>query len=413
MKSTTRGSEDLTAPQDDRIPSLDILRGVAVMGILVANLPGFALPYAAYFSPIAWGGTSPGDITAWFATFVAIEGKMRGLFSFLFGASMLLVIDRAGEDAAAVHLRRMGALFAIGCAHLYLVWGSDILSHYALVGAFAYVFARLPAPALLTGGLTLVALELMQALGETQALWASAARDTPEARDLWAGFAWNFGVPPAAELQAELRAFRGDWIDQFRWRQTTIISPPIALFTNGVSTLAAMLLGMAAYRSGFLTSAWRRARYRRWAAVCLGIALPGYAALGLATIAHGFDQRWIFLGSIGISAPLRTLGYVGYAALVILLLPNGRWAGRVAAVGRTAFTNYLATSVLMTFVFYGWGLGQFGTWSRAQLYWLVPLAWALMLAWSKPWLDRYRYGPMEWLWRSLARLEPQPMRRLP
>lgn len=385
--------------------SLDVVRGVAVMGILVANLPGFALPQAAYFSPLAWGGTTPADIAVWLATFVLVEGKMRGLFSFLFGASMLLVIDRAGDDAAGVHLRRMAALFAIGCAHLYLVWGSDILAHYALIGAFAFVFARLPAPALLIGGLVLLGMQTVEGVLETRALWANTAQ-------AWAPYAWSIGVPPAAELRAEIAAYRGDWWTQVDWRHARLASPVVAVFANGVETLSAMLLGMAAYRSGFLTAGWDRARYWRWATLCLSIALPGYLLLGLLTITHGFDRRWVFLGSLGVSAPLRTLGFVGYAALLILLLrPGGRWTGQVAAVGRTAVTNYLATSLVMTFVFYGWGLGQFGRWSRAELYWLVPPAWAAMLAWSAPWLARYRHGPVEWAWRSLARLELQPFRR--
>ena len=402
-----------SAPTDfaTRILSLDVLRGVAVMGILVANLPGFALPGAAYFSPLAWGGTAPADIAAWLATFVLVEGKMRGLFSFLFGASMLLVIDRAGDDAARVHLSRMAALFAIGIAHMYLIWGSDILAHYALIGAFAFIFARLPTAALLIGGLTLLTLQLLGGIAETQLLWSSAGQRTPEALLVWEANSAGFGVPPQSDLLEEIAAFRSGWGENIAWRYDRLLGPIGAVFVNGVETLGAVLLGMAGYRSAFLTGEWSRPHYRRWAVVCLGIALPGYAALGIATYDHGFDQRWVFLGSIGISAPLRTLGFVGYAALFMLLIrAGGRTTERIAAVGRAAFTNYLGTSILMTFVFYGWGLGQFAGWSRAQLYALVPLAWLIMLAWSKSWLDRLRYGPLEWLWRSLARLELQPMR---
>src|SRR5215210_5554464 len=103
-------TDNIASATGQRHVTLDVIRGVAVMGILLANLPAFGLPGAAYFSPLAWGGTSPADITAWFATFVLVEGKMRGLFSFLFGASMLLVIDRArasGGNPAAVHFARM------------------------------------------------------------------------------------------------------------------------------------------------------------------------------------------------------------------------------------------------------------------------------------------------------------------
>ena len=118
------------------------------MGILFANIPAFAFPTPGYFSPLGWGGTDPGDIGVWLTNFVFVEGRMRGLFSFLFGASMLLVIDRAresGQSAARVHYSRMAVLFLFGMAHMYLVWWGDILAHYALVGAIAFLFARMQA----------------------------------------------------------------------------------------------------------------------------------------------------------------------------------------------------------------------------------------------------------------------------
>jgi len=105
---------------------------------------------------------------------------------------------------------------------------------------------------------------------------------------------------------------------------------------------------------------------------------------------------------------------LGYAALIILLTRRGGWlTERIAATGRAAFSNYLGTSILMTALFYGWGLGWFGSLHRIELWPVVLGMWVLMLAWSKPWLDRFAYGPLEWLWRSLARGKVQPMRRAP
>jgi uncharacterized protein len=115
---------------------------------------------------------------------------------------------------------------------------------------------------------------------------------------------------------------------------------------------------------------------------------------------------------MSLSTPIRVAMALGYAALIILLFRKPSWLReRLAAVGRCAFTNYLGTSILATVIFYGDGLAQFGRWSRFEAWLLVPLVWALMIAWSKPWLDRFQYGPLEWLWRSLSRLERQPMRR--
>lgn len=398
----------------ERIAGMDVMRGVAVMGILVANLPAFALPHAAYFSPLAWGGSTGANLWVWFTTYVLVEGKMRGLFTVLFGASMLLVIDRAdakGENAAAVHYRRMATLFMIGGLHLYLFWWGDILLHYALVGVVAFLFVRLPLKWLLFCAGALVALQTIFNTMPTLAYFASATRDTPAKIATWNGFAPAFGVPPAAALDAQVSAMRGGFAAAavHRWRQE--VNPLVILRLLGMQTLGAMLIGMAGYRSGFLTGRWDRARYRRWALVCLGVTVPLYTALAMNTIARGFFPPWVFFASILAAEPLRPVMVTGYAALIVLAMRPGGWlTARLAAVGRAAFTNYLGTTLLMTFVFSGWGLGRFGYWSRADLYVLAPLAWAMMLLWSKPWLDRFRYGPLEWAWRSLARWRIEPMR---
>lgn len=385
------------------------------MGILAANMPGFALPDPAYFSPLAWGGTSPADLTAWFATFVLIEGKMRGLFTFLFGASMLLVIERAqtaGRSGAAVHLSRMAVLLLIGLAHRYFVWWGDILAHYAVVGTIAFLFTRLDARQLLAAGLVALAATLAwNALTWSALLWAGE-RASPAQVGLWDNFAWAFGVPPREWTEGEVLAMRGGWLDQVRWRWTYLESEWAFLKSVGVETLAAMLLGMAAFRSGFLTGEWPRKRYRQFASWALAVTFVAYVGLGLNTLWHGFDQRWVFFDSIVATVPFRVAGAAGYSALIILLLRPGGWlTERLAAVGRAAFTNYLGTSLIVTGIFYGWGLGLFGSLSRAELYAVPPLVWLAMLAWSRPWLERYRHGPLEWVWRSLARARIEPMRR--
>jgi uncharacterized protein len=400
-----------TAAPRERIASLDIIRGVAVMGILVANLPGFALPEAAYFSPLAWGGTSPADIAAWFATYVLVEGKMRGLFTFLFGASMLLVIDAAGDRAAGVHFRRMATLFLIGCLHLYLFWWGDILAHYALVGSAAFLFRSLSVRWLIAIGMGLVALQWANDIVYWLALLGSAARDTPAHVATWNGFAESFGVPPRAVIDANIAGVRSGFVEAIGYRWQYEGTPFAMLPLVGLQTLGAMLFGMAAYRSGLLTGAWPARRYARWALICLGLTLPVYAVLGSETIAHGFDQRWIFFASIVAGEVLRPITVAGYAtALMLVIRPDSAVANRLAAVGRAAFTNYLGTTLMMTFVFSGWGLGQFATWPRAALYLLAPIAWGTMLIWSPWWLARYRYGPLEWVWRTLARGRLQTMR---
>jgi uncharacterized protein len=205
---------------------------------------------------------------------------------------------------------------------------------------------------------------------------------------------------------------RGGFWQAGGWRWDTALNPLLLLQFLGPETLSAVLLGMAAYRSGFVTGEWSARAYRRVAVVGIGAATLGYGAMGIATMAHGFDLRFVYAGVNLVAVPFRIAGTLGYAALLVLLLRDGGAAtARLAAVGRMAFSNYLGTTLLMDLVFCGWGLGQFARWERATLYLLVPAVWALMLLWSPWWLRRFAYGPFEWLWRSLARAEIQRWRR--
>lgn len=370
-----------------RIVALDHLRGAAVLGILIANLPGFALPVAAYFSPAAWGGTSPADVSAWALTYVLVEGKMRGLFAALFGASMLLVIDRAeqrGGNGAALHLRRMATLFAIGCAHLYCVWSGDILSLYALVGCVALLFSPAPLRLLLFAAAACLLLALANGL-------AIASLGSVVER--------VFGRSTAADLTREIVAMRGGWRSNVAWRWHEEAGPFTAFLANGPETLAYMLLGMAGLRSGFLTGTWQRRRYAMIAAVALLTTLPVFALLATQTIARAFDARTVVLASFVVAPLLRPVAVAGYAALLLLMARPGR----LAEAGRVALSNYLGCSLLLTALFYGWGAGQFARWDRATLYLLVPPLWVTMLAWPRWWLARFTHGPAEWLWRCAAR----------
>jgi uncharacterized protein len=406
-------------PAPARIAALDLIRGVAVMGILAANIAAFGFPEFAYMTPASMGPPSTPDLIAWTTTFIVIDGKMRGLFSFLFGASMLLVIDRAkatDEDPATVHLRRMAWLFVFGIAHLYLLWWGDILAHYALVGAIAYMFVRLPVRWLIGVGLACIVLQTVE-LGTLTAyafdLHASAHRPHAAARIVtnWQLLADQFGQPTPAVIARELVIGLGGWRDLVAWRWTHAVGPITALTVNGPETLGFMLFGMAGLRSGFLTGEWARRRYTVIAVAGIGFGWLSYAAIAAFDIAHGFDARYVALSWLALATPLRPVTIMGYAAAIILLARPGGWLTmRISAAGRMAFSNYLGTTILCTTLFYGYGLGLYGELSRAQLYGVVVPIWLLMLLWSKPWLDRFRYGPLEWLWRSLSRFAWQPIR---
>ncbi|WP_404333951.1 DUF418 domain-containing protein [Sphingomonas sp. MMS12-HWE2-04] len=399
-----------------RLPALDLVRGVAVLGILLLNIVSFAMPQAAYDNPRAYGGWHGADLIAWAVNFILFDGRMRGLFSFLFGASMLLVVERAeagGGNGAIVHYRRMVWLLAFGLAHLWLVWEGDILAHYALVGMLAYGFRYLPIPRLIALGTTFALFNLL--LFATIPLQMLEARHltTPQAARQLHDLIAAFGVPAPADIATDLTLYRGSYGTILTQRfADQAFGPFRLLFFIGAETLAYMLFGMAAFRSGMLTGAWPAARYRRWLIVCWGCTLPAYVALAIWLIASQFALLPVMLTTLVFATLLRPAMIAGWICLLLLVLRADSPVGtRLAAAGRMAFTNYLATSLICTGIFYGYGAGWYGMLSRWQLYPVVIGLWGLILAWSKPWLRRYRFGPFEWVWRSLARGALQPMRR--
>lgn len=404
-----------------RIVTLDIVRGVAVMGILAMNVVAFAMPPQAYVNPLAYGAETTLDIAVYAFNFVLIDGKMRGLFSFLFGASMLLVIDMAeakGESAKRVTFRRQLWLLVFGMIHFYLIWYGDILTGYALVGMAAWLFRRKSAPALVATGIALVAAQfgimgyfawLAQALAPEVAAGTASADEL----SLWTDLTRDLAAPGAERIREIMALYRGPWTGIVHEQVTNqLMAPFFFVFIFGWETLGYMLFGMAALKSGFLAGAWADHSYTRVALVALAIGAPAYAVLAALIFASGFSLEALWTWSFAATVAFRPVMVLAYAALVILLTRKGGWlVERIAAAGRAAFTNYLGTSIIMTGIFYGWGLGLFGELSRAQLWLVVFAMWALMLAWSKPWLDRFAYGPFEWLWRSLARWQVQPLRK--
>ena len=411
----------MTVTDTARIATLDIVRGVAVMGILAMNIVDFAMPTQAYMNPAAYGTHSTADLAAWIFAFIFIDGKMRGLFSLLFGASMLLVIEGAeakGENATAIHYRRMLWLGAIGLLHYYLIWHGDILFGYAVAGMVAAFFYQKSPQALIVWGVGFVVVQFALFAAISASFFIAEAEAAKPGRSAEALAAWqdierNFGRPGRAEIAKAPALFRGSYAGLLEHRVTVQVFPPAqGLFLFRWETIGYMLFGMAALKTGFLRGTWARNAYARTAAVGFGLGIPVYALLAWLMIRADFHAATLFALWGAATVPMRPAMILATAALIILATRHrGALVARIAAAGRTAFTNYLGTSILMTTLFFGYGFGLFGHFGRAALWLVIIPAWALMLLWSKPWLDHFRYGPLEWAWRSLARGALQPMRR--
>ena len=418
--AATPDAKPLATNGGERIASLDFIRGIAVLGIVVANIVAFGQPMAAYMYPDAFlVPHSDTEDWLWVAQFVAVDGKMRGLFTLLFGAGLYLFMERAWARGQTrwLQARRLFWLGLFGLAHYFLLWRGDILFSYAVSGMVAILFLRLSVrDQLVVGGLGCVAGAILYGAMMTPLYLASETELAAQ--------------PPFAEMREGLEATKtADLADG--QAETAIIQQgrygdfvahniaehagdlPFFVLIWVFETVPLMLIGMALYRMGLFSGTMDARRQRRWGWGALLVGGAGTLALALAMKAQGltyYGTQSAFVGFVYIPRLLMTLGL----ATLLALWGNrarGWLARRLAGAGRVAFTNYLGTSMAMVLVFHGFGLGLFGMLGRVELYGVVLAWWVAMLAWPGPWLSRFRYGPLEWLWRCLTYWRLFPLRR--
>ena len=407
---------------DERYLSIDAVRGFAVLGILLMNIVGMGLPAFAYIDPTYAGMAGPADLWTWAVNNVLTDGKMRALFTMLFGASTVLIAERAEGGAlgpAQTHYRRMLWLFVFGMLHAYFLWWGDILTCYAIAGLFIFPFRKIDVRIQLGVGIVILAGYLAYNLygaAHLEALHAAAAAPgaTAPAIKAWQEASFTIAPPRSLGLQ-QITQFGGGFMDALRARTQMSLIVQLGLMpTDEIpEAIGQMFIGMALFRTGFFTLRWSNRAYAMVIAVGYLLAAPAMAWMAWMIWKAGFEpialHRWEVWQQIG-----RSLVGLAHASLVLLIVRAGAaqaLVNRLAAAGRMAFSNYLMTSIITTLVFCGFGLGLYGKLSRFELLYVVAGVWAFILAWSPPWLARFHYGPFEWAWRSLVRWRPQPFVR--
>lgn len=403
-----------------RIETLDFLRGIAVMGILFANIVAFGQPFSAYMYPTSWIGES-GDPSGWFwiAQFVLIDGKMRTIFTLLFGAGMYLFMERAWARGQTRWLQawRLVILLAIGLIHFFFLWQGDILALYGMCGLLALTMIGLSVKRQMGIGVTgyvFGAVMLLAVMGPLSYVADAPPSDEPG----MAEFQEGLEVEKAKVLKQEevvVALKREGSYPEFvshRLKENTF-DPFLNAWLLIFECVPLMLIGMALYRTGFFSGGVERGVLIKWGWIGLVSGSLASLGLGLWTQAGGFTYYGTLATFVGWAPLPRIAAGLGMVALLVAYSPSwtGWFAARVRAAGRVAFTNYLGTSVVMLFVMHHWGLGLFGELSRPQLYLVTLLTCGLMLLWSKPWLERFRYGPLEWLWRCLTYRRLFPIKR--
>ena len=406
----------------DRHVSIDAVRGFAVLGILLMNIVGMGLPTFAYIDPTYAGGSTGADLWTWAINNVLTDGKMRALFTMLFGASAVLIADRAeggGLGPMQTHYRRLFWLFLIGMIHAYFLWFGDILVCYAVAGLFIFPFRKFDARWQIGIGVVILVALLTKNAVEANQLDALRVAATAPGASAAAIRAWQEAsmavVPPPGLKAAELAGFGGGFMEALKARAKVVMLMQLVLMPGDTlpEAIGQMFVGMGLFRLGFFTLGWTNRAYG--AAIAFGylVAVPLTAWMAWTIWASGFEPLVLHRMEAWQQAT-RPFIALAHASVLLLVVRAGAvtWlVDRLAAAGRMAFSNYLMTSIITSTLFDGYGFGLYGKLSRSGELIVVAGVWAFILLWSQPWLARFNYGPFEWLWRSLVRWSPQPFVR--
>jgi uncharacterized protein len=403
--------------EGERVELLDILRGVAIFGILLVNLQMFFSPIYLWFSTADWW-TAPVDKAAERLVLFVAQGKFYTLFSFLFGVGMSIQLQRAtrrGDRFVPFFARRMVWLLLIGLAHAFLLWFGDILATYATVG-FALILFRNRRPTTLAVWAIILLLIPLVLVGAATAIVEVASMFPEPAAEIERATAESDARSVEAAKQAREGYPTGSYVEilPLRARQVGAIYTMFPLFASGV--LALFLIGLNLGRRRFLQEVEPNLTLiRRLIWWLLGVGVAGNAVgvvlldrvhPGMPSV-EGFVQQVAF----AVGAPALTFFYI---AAITLMVQKPSWRRRLAplgAVGRMALSNYLLHSLVFTTLANGYGLGLYGR-IRPSVGLLMTLAmFAAQVPLSVWWLRRFRFGPVEWLWRSLSYWRLQPMRR--
>lgn len=424
----------------NRIDIIDIIRGVALLGILILNIPYFSME--EYYSEPWNQDTSNTNFWVHAVNIIFFEGKMRALFSMVFGAGIVLFTtnkEKAGKSATWLFYKRMIWLTLFGLAHAHLIlWIGDILYFYGLIGMLAFLFRKMK-PKYLAMGVPIVAvigfvantLFMQKIRGEyldyKEAIALQEGGSELGEKELEAIVIWEETrkemIPNKKEVVENTALMKGSyaevashirpkaWDGQFKY-----------LIFSIWDMLALMLLGIALYKWGFLTMKWTQAQYKKTVLIGYGVGLPLVIFSFIHNTVHFpnvetalkfFEEHpinWVAL----IYDFQRILIMMAHVALVIFLYQKGyftRLMRGLRAVGQLAFSNYVMHSVICTLVFFGYGLNQYAEWEYYQLYYLVIGIWIIQLIVSPIWLKYFLFGPLEWLWRCLTYGRIQPFLR--
>lgn len=397
------------------------------------NMITLALPGMTFLNPTLAGGFTGRNNAAWLLCYLLIDEKMMTIFSMLFGAGVVLMTDHVQNEKAspaAYFYRRTGILFLIGVAHSYLLWAGDILVIYSLCGMLVYPMRKFPPRFLLILGLLVILPSVW--LAQSEAVFLEDSRDAalrvlsakqqgqlPSDTDLALSREWDAvhsAFHPTAEALAEnIEAYRHDSYWKLALdRAPNAFDVETRMFWQTFlwTVSGRMLIGMGLMKLGVFSAQRSQKFYLALAVLGFGLGLPLVSVGAWRLIENNFDV--VYVSGVGMAynefgSLLAGLGYVGTVVAIAKAGMMTGLTGRLAAVGRMALSNYLLQSVICTTLFNGYGFGLFGQFDRVQLLGFDLAVWAMQIWYSPLWLKHFRFGPVEWVWRSLTYGAAQPI----
>lgn len=394
-----------------RLVNIDIIRGFALLGILLMNIQGFSMHFAAYSNPMALGEVSSGDYLVYYINHLFADQKFMTLFSTLFGVGIVLMatnIESKGGAAGKIHYKRMFILLIFGLLHAYMLWFGDILFGYALGGMIAYTMRKKSPLFLFITAFILIGITslIMYSVGFIVPMLQSEDPNAyAEMIRMWA--------PTAQQIADDMSVNQLGWLDRMDHRHEVagMMQGNVAFYLPRIVGL--MCIGMALFKLDIFGE-----RFASNKLIIVGVVLVSIGVfLGVSGINQNMALNWP-LESMFHAMQYNYWGSIfsayGYLCLFIVFCRSSILTGfknRLANVGRMALTNYLSHSLICCFVFFGWGLGLYGTMSRLEVLAVVFGVWIFQLWFSTFWMARYKFGPVEWLWRTLTYSKMQPMKR--
>jgi uncharacterized protein len=393
----------------DRIIAIDALRGFAVLGILIMNIQSFSMPGAAYINPTAFGNLTDVNRLIWIISHVVASEKFMSIFAMVFGAGVILFYEKlkvGNQSNIYLHYRRMLWLLLFGMLHAYLLWYGDILVAYSLCGMLVFLLRKKKPSTLIWISFVFFIIPILFYTSSYLSLpmWSHASQE--QILQSW--------KPEHDKLISELHAMQGGWLEQMKVRVPAAIFMQTSLFAmeSFWRIMSMMLLGMALYKMKVLTGEQSQ---RSYLGLGFGGLLIGTFLTGIGVFLN-FENEWglrfsMFLGRHFnyIGSVASALGYIGFLMLISKSRHMDFLKNTLAVIGRMAFSNYILQTLICTFIFYGHGLGHFGKSGRIVQSFVVISVWLILTIFSLFWLKYFRFGPLEWAWRSLTYWKLQPL----